>query len=110
MCHIFIWLYIHTKIEYQVPVDRFEGDEAKNSGNIRKHGVSFFDGQRAFLDPNRVVTKDVTHSSPEEERYFCFGKIGNNVLTIRFIFRGNVIRIFGAGYWRKGGKIYEQEN
>jgi hypothetical protein len=23
---------------------------------------------------------------------------------------GGIIRIFGAGYWRKGKRIYEQEN
>jgi len=25
-------------------------------------------------------------------------------------FRDNRIRIFGAGYWRKGKRVYEQEN
>jgi hypothetical protein len=29
---------------------------------------------------------------------------------VRFTYRENVIRIFGAGYWRKGKQIYEQEN
>ncbi|MDD4622126.1 MAG: BrnT family toxin, partial [Kiritimatiellae bacterium] len=24
--------------------------------------------------------------------------------------RNNVIRIFGAGYWRKGKKLYEEQN
>jgi len=28
-------------------------------------------------------------------------------LTVRFTYRGSVIRIIGAGYWRKGRKIYE---
>ncbi len=28
----------------------------------------------------------------------------------RFTYRGGVIRIFGAGYWRKGKRIYEREN
>ena len=32
------------------------------------------------------------------------------VLTVRFTFRGNVVRIFGAGYWRRGKTIYEREN
>lgn len=31
-------------------------------------------------------------------------------LTVRFTYRGSVIRIFGAGYWRKGKVIYEREN
>ena len=30
--------------------------------------------------------------------------------SIQFTYRGNVIRIYGAGYWRKGRKIYENQN
>jgi hypothetical protein len=29
---------------------------------------------------------------------------------VRFTYRSDVIRIIGAGYWRKGKRIYEQEN
>jgi hypothetical protein len=36
--------------------------------------------------------------------------VGDAVLTVRFTYREEVIRIFGAGYWRKGKRIYEQEN
>ena len=32
------------------------------------------------------------------------------IATVRFTYRDKVIRIFGAGYWRKGKQIYEQEN
>jgi hypothetical protein len=31
-------------------------------------------------------------------------------MTVRFTYRSEVIRIFGAGYWRKGKQIYEHEN
>jgi hypothetical protein len=31
-------------------------------------------------------------------------------LTVRFTYRRGLIRIFGAGYWRKGKQIYEREN
>jgi hypothetical protein len=31
-------------------------------------------------------------------------------MTVRFTYRKGRIRIFGAGYWRKGKKIYEQQN
>jgi hypothetical protein len=31
-------------------------------------------------------------------------------MTVRFTYRGNTIRIIGAGYWRKGKKIYETSN
>ncbi|MDQ3259808.1 MAG: BrnT family toxin, partial [Pseudomonadota bacterium] len=42
--------------------------------------------------------------------FFCFGEVDDGVLTVRFTFRARVIRIFGAGYWRKGKMIYEREN
>jgi len=31
-------------------------------------------------------------------------------MTVRFTYRHDMIRIIGAGYWRKGKAIYEQEN
>jgi uncharacterized protein len=43
-------------------------------------------------------------------RYFCMGKIGEGALTVRITYRESVIRLFGAGYWRKGKRIYEQES
>lgn len=87
----------------------FEWDEEKNKINIEKHKVNFYEAQKAFLDINRIILKDIDHSITEE-RYFCLGKVDGNILTVRFIFRNHYIRIFGAGYWRKGKRIYEQEN
>lgn len=43
-------------------------------------------------------------------RYYCFGKVGDDIITVRFTYRNNIIRIFGAGYWRKGKAIYAHEN
>ncbi|MFV9874755.1 MAG: BrnT family toxin [Rickettsia conorii subsp. raoultii] len=80
----------------------FECDEEKNKINIGKHNVSFYEAQKAFLDIKRIILQDVDHSITEK-RYFC-------ILTVRFMFRDNHIRIFRAGYWRKGKRIYEQEN
>ena len=65
--------------------------------------------QYAFADPKRVIAEDTMHSG-KETRYFCFGLVGKGVLTVRFTYRSGVIRIFGAGYWRKGKTIYEHEN
>jgi uncharacterized DUF497 family protein len=89
----------------------FEWDEAKNLDNQRKHGVSFYDAQHAFLDTNRVIAEDLNHSE-DEQRYYCFGlnREGTGILTVRFTYRTGQIRIIGAGYWRKGRKIYEQAN
>lgn len=87
----------------------FEWDEEKNVGNILKHGVRFEAAQYAFLDTKRVIIEDTKHSLLEK-RYYCFGKVKGGVLTVRFTYRSNRIRIIGAGYWRIGKKIYEKEN
>ncbi len=88
---------------------RFEWDARKDSENQTKHGVSFSEAQFAFADPRRVIAEDHAHSSIEV-RHYCFGWVGVGILTVRFTYRDNVIRIFGAGYWRKGKQIYEREN
>ena len=31
-------------------------------------------------------------------------------MTVRFTYRDDVIRIFSAGYWRKGKQVYEREH
>lgn len=85
----------------------FEWDQDKNESNIAKHGVSFFEAQKAFLDKHRIIAEDCEHSTVEV-RYYCFGVVNQAVMTVRFTYRKGVIRIFGAGYWRKGRKIYEE--
>ena len=87
----------------------FEWDENKNKINIKKHNLSFEKAQYAFSDSNRIIAKDLEHSK-SEERFYCFGKIGENIVTVRFTYRNNKIRIIGAGYWGKGKQIYEKEN
>jgi len=87
----------------------FEWDALKNKQNREKHGVSFFDAQHAFADPQRVIIEDLSHSK-NEERFFCLGKVKGGLMTVRFTERQGRIRIIGAGYWRKGRKIYDQEN
>ena len=88
---------------------RFEWDPSKDQENQEKHGVAFAMAQFAFADPRRVIAKDLSHSSMEK-RYYCFGQVGDGVLTVRFTYRDDVIRIYGAGYWRRGKRIYEREN
>jgi uncharacterized DUF497 family protein len=87
----------------------FEWDDAKDRLNRVKHGVSFGLAQQAFLDPRRVIAEDLQHSG-REQRFYCFGMVEGGVMTVRFTWRGGRIRIFGAGYWRKGKTIYEQQN
>jgi uncharacterized DUF497 family protein len=88
---------------------RFEWDGAKDLDNRRKHGVSFLEAQYAFADLKRVIAEDLEHSVGER-RYYCFGRVDRGVLTVRFTYRHEIIRIFGAGFWRKGKLIYDREN
>jgi uncharacterized DUF497 family protein len=92
-----------------MPDATFDWDPEKDLENQHRHGVSFELAQYAFADPDRVIAQDLAHSQ-DEDRFFCFGRVGEGVLTVRFTYRASAIRIFGAGYWRKGKKIYEQEN
>ncbi|MEO6096404.1 MAG: BrnT family toxin [Fibrobacteria bacterium] len=82
----------------------------KNETNKIKHGVSFSLAQNAFSDANRVVSLDHLHSTEGEKRYFCFGKVGERVVTVRFTYRKGRIRIFGAGFWREGKVEYEKQS
>jgi uncharacterized DUF497 family protein len=88
---------------------RFEWDPGKDADNQRKHDVSFVRAQYAFADRQRVIAKDISHSQTEE-RFYCMGEVDGGILTVRFTYRASVIRIIGAGYWRKGKAIYEREN
>ena len=79
----------------------------KERMNILKHGVNFAVAAGVFLDPRRAVFIDEKHRA-DEERYFCIGQVSERVITVRFTYRDQKIRIIGAGYWRKGKDYYEK--
>jgi uncharacterized protein len=88
----------------------FEWDEKINISNQKKHKISFGFAQYAFDDPKRVIAKDLEHGTVEEIRYYCFGRIEDGIVTVRYTYREETIRIYGAGFWRKGKRIYEGQN
>ena len=53
------------------------------------------------------MAEDLEHSK-HEKRYYSFGKVNEKIMTVRFTYRFNNIRLIGAGYWRKGKRIYEK--
>jgi len=69
--------------------ESFEWDTEKDLVNQTKHGVSFADAQHAFVDPNRVIAQDLSHSH-REKRYYCFGKVGDGIMTVRFRAGGKI--------------------
>jgi len=92
-------------------VDRgsFIWDSRKEATNIERHGLDFSNASLAFFDPKRVIAIDALHSV-KEERFFCLGRVGSRIATVRFTYRKDKIRIIGAGFWRKGRKLYEIKN
>ena len=79
----------------------FVWDSDRESINIHKHGIDFITASKAFKDTKRKIYIDSKHSL-KEERLFCIGKVAKRIVTVRFTYRDDKIRIFGAGYWRKG--------
>ena len=86
----------------------FEWDSKKDGINVEKHGVQFEAAKHAFYAKKRIIAEDIKHVTNKEKRYFCFGKVNDRIMTVRFTIRGRKIRIFGAGYWREGAKKYEK--
>lgn len=93
----------------QKNIGKFVWDIKRELENVRKHGVDFLMAAMVFVDPKRKIYTDSKHSE-KEERFFCIGKVRGQIITVRFVYRGEKIRIFGAGHWRKGRKYYEEEN
>lgn len=86
--------------------DSFEWDEQKNQENQLKHGVSVEEAEGAFADIHRLILRDKKHSTAQEQRYFCIGRVKGGILTVRFTRRAHKIRIFGAGFWREYRELY----
>ena len=89
-------------------IGRFVWDADREIANIAKHGVDFTSASKVFLDPKRKTIIDSKHSIVELRRY-CIGEVEGKIITVRFIYRKKQVRIFGAGYWRKGKMYYEEE-
>ncbi|MEK6747326.1 MAG: BrnT family toxin [Pseudomonadota bacterium] len=88
-----------------IPMD-FEWDYNKEILNISKHNVSFSQAKQAFRDDLRIIA-DNHIKGKSEKRYYCYGAVNGNIMTVRFTLQNNRVRIIGAAYWRKGRKIYE---
>lgn len=72
-----------------------EHDEAKNTVNIRKHGLSFQTASKAFADPSAVIEFDEAHSI-HEDRYNLIGAVDGHILFIVYTVRDEAIRLISA--------------
>jgi hypothetical protein len=77
---------------------KFEWDPAKESSNIKKHGVSFEEARTVFDDDYGRMLQDPDHSQ-EEERFILLGMSYTlKILTVIHCYRDSdgVIRIISA--------------
>jgi uncharacterized DUF497 family protein len=92
----------------------FDWDARKSQSNRRKHGVSFEEAARAFLDPDGLDGEDSEHSEIEIRRLRLAKSSLGNVLLIAYTIRSRndeeITRIISARRAsRKERKKYEAE-
>ncbi|GAB6390666.1 MAG: BrnT family toxin [Treponematales bacterium] len=75
---------------------RIAWDEDKNRKNLRDHQIALPRAARAFLDPFFVLLYDEDNSSLEETRWKGLGTLGDSLLLLCFVERGNELRIYSA--------------
>ena len=73
----------------------FEWDPAKNTRCRMERGFAFSDILPAFVDPNRLVVRDVRFDYGEN-RYQLFGQVRGGLHVIVYTHRGSAIRIIPA--------------
>lgn len=55
---------------------------------------------------HRVILRDMRHSIPEEERFYCIGRVEGGIITVRFTWRSKYDPYFWCRFWRKYRKVY----
>ena len=70
----------------------FEWDETKSNANLVKHGITFDDASEIFYGP--VVVKGSSRNN--EERWIAIGKAHDQIVTVIFTRRNDLIRIISA--------------
>lgn len=88
----------------------FEWDEEKAKSNLRKHRVSFEEGESVFYDPRTITISDPNHSD-DEFRFIDLGISNRNrVLVVVYTERKHRIRIVSVRKaTRYEQKQYEQD-
>ncbi len=76
----------------------FEWDSAKNTVNIKKHGVSFDEAKTVFYDDNALLIPDPEHSISEERFVILGHSFSLKLLVVCHCYRkgNNIIRIISV--------------
>jgi hypothetical protein len=85
----------------------FAWDDAKNRGNLAKHGFSFEDAEQVLAGP--CLTFRDTRFDYGEDRYAALGLLSGRLVVIAYALRGETTRIISM---RKGNRreqrIYQE--
>lgn len=85
----------------------FECDEAKNAGNVAKHGVSFERASQVFFDPLSITIPDLDHSAMEE-RSLTIGMVETfAIVLVTHADRDGIVRIISTRYATSKIRNYE---
>ena len=88
----------------------FEWDPEKAAKNLFKHGISFNEAARVFLDRYSLTTSDPRHSG-EEQRFLELGMSEEGqILVVSFTLRGEVVRIISCRLARPSERKRYEEN
>lgn len=87
----------------------WEWDDAKNTVNMEKHGISFEEVLQVFTDADGIEKEDLAHSSPMERRLWRTGKINTGrIVTVVYTMSGERIRLISAQERRRERREYEK--
>ena len=65
---------------------KFEWDESKAAGNLKKHKVSFEEAKTVFSDPFSITIDDPEHSA-DEMRFIDIGSSANGTILGGILYR-----------------------
>ena len=74
----------------------FEWDPRKASLNLAKHGVSFEEATRVFVDPLARIFEDVDHPAAEHREIIVGHSEAGRLLVVCFVERSTAVRLFSA--------------
>lgn len=77
---------------------RFEWDEAKNTANRRKHGLSFEQASELFVSGSDYLEIYDREHSELEERFIAIGPIERGLVVIVWTEREGATRILSARF------------
>jgi len=87
----------------------WEWDDAKDTANVEKHGLSFAEALPVFTDSEGIEKEDMAHSSPTERRLWRTGKTtSGRIVTVVYTLSGDRIRLISAQERRRERREYER--